>query len=108
MVNVTTGSDNNRDGLSLDRPAGIPRNLLHGRSYIDLDLNLSHDFALTRAAKPGPIATVSESSPFETISAVSTLNLCLCVSGSKANRAGSVSLADQLSAAETVIRRNRE
>jgi hypothetical protein len=61
-VNVTTGSDNNHDGLSLDRPAGVPRNLLHGPSYIDLDLNLSHDFALTKAAKPGPIATVSVNS----------------------------------------------
>ena len=58
-VNITTGSDNNNDGLSLDRPAGVPRNLMHGPSYIDLDLNLSHDFALTKNRKDGPTATLS-------------------------------------------------
>ena len=61
-VNITTGSDNNKDGLSLDRPAGVPRNLMHGPGYIDLDLNLSHDFALTKNRKDGPKATVSVNS----------------------------------------------
>jgi Carboxypeptidase regulatory-like domain len=58
-VNITTGSDNNNDGLPLDRPAGVPRNLMHGPGYIDLDLNLSHDFSLTKNRKDGPIATLS-------------------------------------------------
>jgi hypothetical protein len=31
-VNITTGNDNNHDGLPLDRRAGIPRNALHGPS----------------------------------------------------------------------------
>ena len=61
-VNITTGSDNNHDGLSLDRPSGIPRNLLHGPGYVGLDFNLSHDFALTKAVKPGPTATLSVNS----------------------------------------------
>jgi len=62
-VNITTGSDNNRDGLSLDRPAGVPRNSLHGPGYIDLDLNLSHDFALTKLfGRPGTTATLSVNS----------------------------------------------
>ena len=61
-VNITTGSDNNHDGLSLDRRAGVPRNLMHGPGYIGLDLNLSHDFALTRTKNHGPTATVSVNS----------------------------------------------
>ncbi len=58
-VNITTGSDNNRDSLALDRPAGISRNSLHGPSYINLDLNLAHDVFLTKAGKKGPVATIS-------------------------------------------------
>jgi len=58
-VNITTGSDNNRDSLALDRPAGISRNSLHGPSYINLDLNLAHDVFLTKARKKGPVATIS-------------------------------------------------
>jgi hypothetical protein len=57
-VNVTTGSDNNHDALSLDRPPGVGRNSMHGPGYVDLDLNLARDFPLTRA-KAGPVATVS-------------------------------------------------
>jgi hypothetical protein len=58
-VNVTTGSDNNNDGLPLDRPVGVPRNSLDGPGYIDLDLNLSHDFILTKDGKKGPRATLA-------------------------------------------------
>ncbi len=45
-VNITTGNDANGDGVSTDRPAGIPRNSLHGPAYVDLDLSLSHAFLL--------------------------------------------------------------
>ncbi len=58
-VNITTGSDNNHDSLALDRPAGVPRNAMHGPGYIDLDLNLAHDIFLTKARKEGPVATIS-------------------------------------------------
>jgi hypothetical protein len=58
-VNITTGNDSNHDGLPLDRPAGVPRNALHGPSYIDLDLNLGHDFFLTKLREKGPTATLS-------------------------------------------------
>ncbi len=58
-VNITTGSDDNHDSLPIDRPAGTPRNSLHGPSYINLDLNLAHDFPLTKAGKGGPVATIS-------------------------------------------------
>jgi hypothetical protein len=61
-VNVTTGNDGNHDSLAIDRPAGVPRNLLHGPNYLGLDLNLTHDFLLTRAGKEGPMATISVNS----------------------------------------------
>ncbi len=57
-VEVTTGNDDNHDGLPLDRPPGVPRNSLHGPDYIDVDLNLSHTFQLTKAQKDGPSATL--------------------------------------------------
>ncbi len=57
-VNVTTGSDENRDGLPLDRPIGVPRNSFHGPGYISLDLNLSHTVMLRRR-KDGPTATLA-------------------------------------------------
>src|SRR6266702_6515314 len=47
-VNVTTGNDENHDGLALDRPGGVPRNRMHGPSFIGFDLNLSHDLPLTK------------------------------------------------------------
>ncbi len=60
-INETRGNDENRDGMALDRPAGIPRNSLHGPGYLDLDLNLSRDFPLARDKK-GPVATLSVNS----------------------------------------------
>lgn len=58
-VNVTTGNDENNDGLSLDRPAGVSRNSLHGPGYLDLDLNLTHDFPFSHDKGKGPVATLS-------------------------------------------------
>ncbi len=55
-VNVTTGNDDNHDSLANDRPAGVPRNSLHGPGYINLDLTLSHTFLFSRSAKEGPSA----------------------------------------------------
>ena len=58
-VNVTTGNDDNHDGLALDRPTGLPRNTMHGPGYLGLDLNVSRDFALTKKREKGPMATVA-------------------------------------------------
>jgi Carboxypeptidase regulatory-like domain len=61
-VNVTTGADNNRDGITNDRPPGLPRNTLHGPGLINLDLNVAHDFALFKSRKEAPKLSVSLSS----------------------------------------------
>ena len=48
---MITGRDDNRDGLALDRPAGVRRNSLEGPDYVGLDLRLSKDFALDTSKK---------------------------------------------------------
>ena len=58
-VNVTTGNDDNRDGLAIDRPQGVPRNTMHGPPYLDLDLNVAHEFPLTKEGTKGPSATLT-------------------------------------------------
>jgi hypothetical protein len=55
---ITTGLDDNHDGLANDRPAGVPRNSLQGPGYADVDLRLSRDFFLARTRKDkGPTLT---------------------------------------------------
>lgn len=58
-VNITTGADNNHDGIVNDRPTGTARNTLAGPGSINLDFNVSHDFKLSREKKSGKILTVS-------------------------------------------------
>jgi hypothetical protein len=61
-VNVTTGADNNGDGVVNDRPAGYARNTLHGPGLINLDLNLAHDFVFkTRSDKQKDVPTLTVS-----------------------------------------------
>jgi hypothetical protein len=56
---LTSGRDDNHDGLANDRPSGVRRNSLEGPGYADLDLRLSRDFFLAPARKDkGPTATV--------------------------------------------------
>jgi hypothetical protein len=55
---ITTGLDENNDGLALDRPAGVPRNSLQGPGYASVDLRLSRDFFLAKSKKEkGPTIT---------------------------------------------------
>ena len=42
---VTTGSDDNRDGVSNDRPAGIGRNSERGASRVETNLRITRNFA---------------------------------------------------------------
>ncbi|MCU1297591.1 MAG: hypothetical protein JWO91_1869, partial [Acidobacteriaceae bacterium] len=58
-VNVTTGSDNNHDGIVNDRPVGFPRNSMPGPGLIGLDLNIGHDFAFSKSAKEPKTLTVA-------------------------------------------------
>jgi hypothetical protein len=58
-VNITTGSDDNHDGIINDRPAGVGRNTLPGPGTIGLDLNLSHDFPLSKRKEEKKIFSLS-------------------------------------------------
>ena len=58
-VNITTGADNNHDGIINDRPAGVARNSMAGPGTINLDLNLAHDFPLSKKKKETRILSVS-------------------------------------------------
>jgi len=58
-VNVITGADDNHDGIINDRPAGYARNTLPGPGLVNLDLNLSHDFPLSRQKKEAKVISVS-------------------------------------------------
>jgi hypothetical protein len=58
-VDVTTGGDDNHDGILNDRPAGVPRNSMAGPGTINLDLNLTHDFQLSKRKKEAKVLSVS-------------------------------------------------
>jgi hypothetical protein len=57
-VNVTTGADDNHDGIYNDRPIALARNTMHGPGLINLDLNIERDFLLVKGRKEGPTLTV--------------------------------------------------
>jgi Carboxypeptidase regulatory-like domain len=58
-VNVTTGADNNNDGIINDRPSGYGRNSMPGPGLVDLDVILAHDFKLGKSAKEAKLLTLS-------------------------------------------------
>jgi len=58
-VDIITGSDDNHDGIINDRPPGVGRNTMSGPGLINLDLNLSHDFPLSRRKNESRIVSVS-------------------------------------------------
>ncbi|HEV3511034.1 MAG TPA: carboxypeptidase-like regulatory domain-containing protein [Candidatus Sulfotelmatobacter sp.] len=58
-VDITTGGDDNHDGIINDRPAGVARNTMAGPGMIDLDLNLTHDFPLSKDKKESKVFSVS-------------------------------------------------
>jgi hypothetical protein len=59
LVNIITGSDNNGDGVINDLVLNVPRNAMHGPSLINLDLNVSHDFALSKSREHAKTLSVS-------------------------------------------------
>ncbi len=58
-VNITTGADDNHDGIINDRPAGVARNTMPGPGTINLDLNLSHDFPLSKRKGEAKVLSLS-------------------------------------------------
>jgi hypothetical protein len=58
-VTITTGADDNHDGIINDRPVGVGRNTMAGPGTINLDLNLSHDFPLSKKKEEAKVLTVS-------------------------------------------------
>jgi hypothetical protein len=58
--NITTGRDDNQDGLANDRPINVNRNVGKGRATVGVDVRWYHDFFLQKAAKDkGPAITVA-------------------------------------------------
>jgi len=58
-VNITTGGDDNHDGILNDRPVGVSRNKMAGPGLIDLDLDVSHDFPLSKAKREAKVITIT-------------------------------------------------
>ncbi len=57
---LTTGRDDNQDGVAADRPAGVPRNSVSGYGAVALDLRWSKEFPLIRSRKDeGPSVALS-------------------------------------------------
>jgi hypothetical protein len=55
---ITTGRDDNHDGMANDRPSGIPRNSLQGPGFAGIDVRCSRDIYLAKAKRDqGPTAT---------------------------------------------------
>jgi hypothetical protein len=50
---ITTGKDDNRDGVSNDRPPGVVKNSEVGPGYFDVSFNLSKAYAFKRKAAAG-------------------------------------------------------
>jgi hypothetical protein len=56
---ITTGRDDNHDGMANDRPPGVPRNSLQGPGFAILDVRCSRDFYLDRGKRDkGPAITL--------------------------------------------------
>jgi hypothetical protein len=58
-VNVTTGRDDNHDGITNDRLAGVARNTMPGPGLINLDFSVAHDFLLSKAPDHAKTLTLS-------------------------------------------------
>jgi hypothetical protein len=53
MYNVTTGRDDNQDGITNDRPVGVPKFNAVGPGYFNVSFNFSKAFQLRRSAGNG-------------------------------------------------------
>ena len=53
FYNVTTGMDDNQDGVANDRPPGVPKNSGDGPGFFDVSFNVSKAFPLRRSTLTG-------------------------------------------------------
>ena len=53
FYSITTGKDDNKDGVINDRPPGVPKNSEVGPHYFDVSFNFSKAFELNPAAAGG-------------------------------------------------------
>jgi hypothetical protein len=53
FYNITTGKDDNKDGVINDRPPGVAKNSKVGPNYFDVSFNFSKAFELNGAAGSG-------------------------------------------------------
>jgi len=51
---ITTGKDDNQDGVSNDRPPGVPKNSAFGPHYFDISFNVSKAVQLGPGPAPAP------------------------------------------------------
>jgi hypothetical protein len=58
-VDIVTGNDDNHDGVLNDRPVGIGRNTMPGPGTLNLDMNVAHDFPLSKEKKNAKVISVS-------------------------------------------------
>ena len=58
-MNITTGSDDNHDGVINDRPPTVARNTLPGPGLINLDVSIAHDFVLSKSPEHAKKFSVS-------------------------------------------------
>jgi hypothetical protein len=54
---IFTGKDDNQDGVSNDRPTGVPKNSVYGPHYFDVSFNFSKAVQLSRGPAPSPSRT---------------------------------------------------
>ena len=54
FYNITTGRDDNQDGVANDRPPGIPKYSGTGPGFFDVSFNFSKAFRLSRSISTGP------------------------------------------------------
>ena len=52
--NLTTGRDDNQDGIANDRPFGVNRNTLQGPGFLSLDLRVAKEISLSSRKGDGP------------------------------------------------------
>jgi hypothetical protein len=74
FYNITTGKDDNKDGVINDRPPGVPKNSALGPHYFDVGFNISKAFELNRAAAASPQRGAVTSGPGPQMNVFANLN----------------------------------